>query len=86
MSESTIDLIRYIDQAIGDLGRRLDDRYLSQQKAIAAALAAADKALVKQEREIERRFDAIDVRLHELERKTSARLLAKRLTVVKVKT
>jgi vacuolar-type H+-ATPase subunit E/Vma4 len=54
---------------IADLALMLEQRYQSQQRAIDAALIAADKAIIKQEQYIDRRFDAINKRLDKMEQR-----------------
>ena len=60
-SEWTVDTLRaHLTALIAELDRRVEQRFLAQEKAVEAALAAAKEAVLKAEAASERRFEAVN--------------------------
>jgi len=57
----TVDTLRvHIDTQLDDLKRLLDERYVSQQREVLAALTSAEKAVTKAETAAEKRFESVN--------------------------
>ena len=61
MDEWTVNTLReHLTALIAELDRRDEQRFLAQEKAVEAALAAAKEAVLKAEAASERRFEAVN--------------------------